>query len=63
MIRTREPRNIHFSVTVDSVFDRVSVKLLYLENDSFDFFHFLTKVAWDDGDHLLKKSAKTNEYV
>ena len=57
MIRTREPRNIHFSVTVDSVFDRVAVKLTYLRNDLFDFFHFFTKVAWGDGEHLLRKSA------
>ena len=55
MIRMREPCNINFSVTVDSVFDRVSVKLIYLQNYLFDFFHFFTKVAWDDGDHMLKK--------
>ena len=55
MIRKREPRNIHFSVTVDSVFDRVSVKLTYLGNDLFDFFYFFTKVAWDNGNHMLKK--------
>ena len=57
MIPTREPRNIHYLVTVDSVFDRVLVKLIYLRNYLSDFFHFFTKAAWDDGDHLLKKSA------
>ena len=55
MIRTREQRNIRFSVPVEPVFDRVSGKLTYLRNDLFDFFHFFTKAAWDKGDHLLKK--------